>query len=153
MISATARALRTAGWVSAGIARDWKPLLISSWMRAASRPQTRWLFHQDMTSFSVRARWTGVEGRRSSWKSWKSASKISGRSPGRMWICAWRPWRRPFREELYLPRRVRGPRDLAPLAREAAARAGVVVRFGKRRIRPEYGTEERGKRGWAELSA
>src|ERR1019366_3986292 len=148
MISATARALRTAGWVSAGIARDWKPLLISSWMRAASRPQTRWLFHQDMTSFSTRARWTGVEGRRSSWKSWKSSSKISGRSPGRMWICAWRPWR----EELYLPRRGGGPRDLAPLAREAAARAGEVGRFGLMFIRPEYGTEERGKWGWAELS-
>ena len=43
-----------------------------------------------------------------------------------------RPCRRLFREELALPWAVTGPRDLAPLARAAAARLSLVTRLAVR---------------------
>src|SRR5437867_2612084 len=42
------------------------------------------------------------------------------------------PWRREFRDDLSCPSGVLGPRDLAPLAREAADCSCDGIRFGLR---------------------
>jgi hypothetical protein len=65
------------------------------------------------------------------------AAKFSGASPAMVQMPAKMPWRWAFWAEIFLPSGVTGPRDLAPLAREAAIWAaerglgfGVVVWVG-----------------------